>query len=67
MCFIIPFYFFKSANEGIRGLGVLTPWFSNFFLFYFFEKESADGCKAKNHKYWVPSFGELIVLSSVKS
>lgn len=36
-------------------------------LFYFFEKESPDGCKAKNHKYWVPSFGELIVLSSVKS
>lgn len=39
------------------------------FIFQFFclKTESPDGCKAKNHKYWVPSFGELNVLSSVKS
>lgn len=42
-----------------------------FFLFYFLvvslKTESPDGCKAKNHKYWVPSFGEFNVVSSVKS
>lgn len=52
---------------------------SRFFLFFFLlfvllfclfvslKKESPDGCKAKNHKYWVPSFGEFNVFSSVKS
>lgn len=40
---------------------------SSFSLFFSLKKESPDGCKAKNHKYWVPSFGELNVLSSVKS
>lgn len=29
------------------------------FLFLSLKKESPDGCKAKNHKYWVPSFGEF--------
>lgn len=38
-----------------------------FFLVVSLKKESPDGCKAKNHKYWVPSFGEFNVLSSVKS
>lgn len=38
-----------------------------FFLFVSLKKESPDGCKAKNHKYWVPSFGEFNVFSSVKS
>lgn len=37
------------------------------FLFVSLKKESPDGCKAKNHKYWVPSFGEFNVFSSVKS
>lgn len=37
------------------------------FLFFSLKKESPDGCKAKNHKYWVPSFGEFYVLSSMKS
>lgn len=37
------------------------------FFLLSLEKETPDGCKAKNHKYWVPSFGELHVLSSVKS
>lgn len=43
---------------------------SDFFLLFSvvcLKRESPDGCEAKNHKYWVPSFGELNVLSSVKS
>lgn len=40
---------------------------SFFFSFFSLKKESPDGCKAKNHKYWVPSFGEFYVLSSMKS
>lgn len=50
-------------------------FFKFFFVYFFFslfvcfslKKESPDGCKAKNHKYWVPSFGEFYVLSSMKS
>lgn len=76
---VSSFHFFFKANEtGVWGYYPLlaSDFFSFFFCsflfvfffnFCFFEKESPDGCKAKNHKYWVPSFGELIVLSSVKS
>lgn len=42
-------------------------FFVYFFFFFSLKKESPDGCKAKNHKYWVPSFGEFYVLSSMKS
>lgn len=64
----------KNANEGTEGsLGKAArflppsppPFFFNFV--FSLKKESPDGCKAKNHKYWVPSFGEFYVLSSVKS
>lgn len=64
----------KNANEGDAGGHGKTAVFSPRFLFFLFlyvvfslKKESPDGCKAKNHKYWVPSFGEFYVLSSVKS
>lgn len=68
----------KNANEGAESCekaSVLSslPLFLQvlfcLFLFSFFslKKESPDGCKAKNHKYWVPSFGEFYVLSSMKS
>lgn len=78
-CLIIPvFNDKKNANERGRGscccffLPSCLPvsFFSFFLLFVLFvslKKESPDGCKAKNHKYWVPSFGEFNVFSSVKS
>lgn len=65
-------FFFPKEKKLMRKWGYLSLaslifFFLILFWFYFFEKESPDGCKARNHKYWVPSFGELIVLSSVKS
>lgn len=48
-------------------LQVLVFVYFFFLLFFSLKKESPDGCKAKNHKYWVPSFGEFYVLSSMKS
>lgn len=80
-CLIIPvFNDKKNANERGQGSCFLSPRVLPFLLFSFFlllfilsflfvslKKESPDGCKAKNHKYWVPSFGEFNVFSSVKS
>lgn len=54
-CFLSPLVSFRSFD------------FILFFSVVCLKTESPDGCKAKNHKYWVPSFGELNVLSSVKS
>lgn len=39
-----------------------------FYFHFFFEKILSRRLQGqKNHKYWVPSFGEFYVLSSVKS